>query len=126
MATEAAQRAITALLRPRSIAVLGASARRRASGNAVLANLRRHGYARDLYVVHPAASAVDGMPTVPSVDDLPRDLDLALVSLPAPSVAAALAGLEKIACRAALVPTAGLDAAQSHELAAFAARRGSS
>jgi acetate---CoA ligase (ADP-forming) len=122
VAGEAAQRAITALLQPQSVAVLGASARRRASGNAVLANLRRHGYPHDLYVVHPGAPAVDGMPTVPSVDDLPRGLDLALVSLPAPSVATALAGLEKISCRAALVPTAGLDAAQSRELATFAAR----
>jgi acetate---CoA ligase (ADP-forming) len=122
VAGKAAQQAVTALLRPQSVAVLGASARRQASGNAVMANLRRHGYSRDLYVVHPAASVVDGLPTVPSVADLPRGLDLALVSLPAPSVAAALAGLEEISCQAALVPTAGLDARQSRELTTFAAR----
>jgi acetate---CoA ligase (ADP-forming) len=122
VAGKTTQQAVTALLRPQSVAVLGASARRRASGNAVIANLRRHGYSRDLYVIHPAASMVDGLPTTPSVADLPTGLDLALVSLPAPSVAAALAGLEEVSCRAALVPTAGLDAAQSRELATFAAR----
>jgi acetate---CoA ligase (ADP-forming) len=119
---EAVHRGITALLQPRSVAVLGASARRKASGNAVMANLRRHGYTHDLHVVHPTASVVDGFPTVPSVADLPRGLDLALVSLPAAAVSDALARLEAISCRAALVPTAGLDAMQARDLAEFAAR----
>lgn len=122
MPRDEAQRAITGLLRPRSIAVLGASARRPASGNAAITNLRRRGYPHDMYVVHPTASAVDGLPAVRSIGDLPRDLDLALVSLPAPAVIPALAGLAEISCRAALVPTAGLDTVQSQDLAAFAAR----
>jgi acetyltransferase len=99
---------IDAMLRPRSVAVLGASAKRVASGNEVVANLLRHGFDGDLYLVHPRETEIQGVAAVASVDQLPRGLDCALVSLPATAVIGALEELEAIGCRAAIVPTIGL------------------
>ncbi|WP_327699191.1 acetate--CoA ligase family protein [Streptomyces sp. NBC_00459] len=113
---------IGSLLRPRTVAVVGASARRPASGNQAIANLRRHGFPEDrLYIVHPSASTIDGLPVVPDIAALPPGTDTALVSLPGAAVLETLKALETAGCRSALVPSAGLDALQSSEIAAFAA-----
>ncbi|MFC9557191.1 acetate--CoA ligase family protein [Rhodococcus sp. NPDC056960] len=110
---------IDALLRPQSIVVLGASAKRSTSGNAVISNLLRHGYAGEIHVVHPTATEVENIAARPTVADLPHSLDAAVVSLPAAALMDALRQLDAQGCRAALVPTAGLTASQSDELAAF-------
>jgi acetate---CoA ligase (ADP-forming) len=116
---DAARRGIDALLRPQSIAVLGASAARPASGNQVIANLRRHRYPHPIHIVHRAASAIDGLPAVGSIGELPGDVDVALVSLPADAVLPALAELDQRGCAAALVPTAGMADEQLAELSRF-------
>lgn len=111
---------LTALLRPRSVVVLGASAKKRASGNDVLRNLRHAGYGGDVHVVHPVARSVEGLAAVPDIGALPAGIDTAVVSLPTRAVLDALRGLEKAGCRSALVPTAGLDHATAREIARFA------
>ncbi|MFE2317263.1 CoA-binding protein [Streptomyces sp. NPDC059441] len=58
---------LSALLRPASVAVLGASARKLSAGNHVLLNLRRQSYAGDIHVVHPSAASIDGLTAVPEV-----------------------------------------------------------
>lgn len=111
--------AIGALLRPRSAVVIGASAKRRGSGNFALANLVNAGHEVDVHLVHPTAEAIDGRPTTPSVNDLPTGIDMALVSLPSRSLMPVLHALAERGCRAAVVPTSGLDAGQQRELAHF-------
>lgn len=102
---------ITSLIRPRSVAVLGASARREASGNHLLGQLADGGYSGPIHVVHPDAASIDGHATVGAVADLPSGLDLACVSLPAAAVVDAVRGLAARECAAALVPAVGLTAA---------------
>jgi acetyltransferase len=116
---EAAQHGIDSILRPKSIAVIGASAKRAASGNGVLANLRRYDFSGNLYVVHPAAAAIDGIPAVAEIRLLPGDLDVALVSLPAQAVVPTLYELAAAGCRAAVVPTVGMTPTQLDELRTF-------
>ena len=60
------------LLRPRSIAVVGASTRAGAVGNEVLINLRRGGYAGALYPVNPGRDTVDRLPCFASLSALPE------------------------------------------------------
>ena len=60
------------LLRPRSIAVVGASARPGSPGNEVLRNLRRGGYAGPLYAVNPGRDSIGEIPCYPSLADLPE------------------------------------------------------
>ena len=52
-------------MRPKSVAVIGASAKRTAAGNELLANLARFGFTGDVHVVHPTADAIDGLPPSP-------------------------------------------------------------
>ena len=80
--------AISAVLRPRSAVVIGASAKRRSSGNFALSNLLTSPNRPDVFVVHPTAGAIDGVATTPSVDLLPEQLDVALVSIPGPALLA--------------------------------------
>ena len=113
--------AVSAVLRPRSAVVIGASARRRGSGNFALANLLAAPGRLDVFVVHPTAAEVDGVRTTPSVDLLPEGLDVALVSIPGPALLPVLNDLDRKGCRAAIVPASGMDAEQLDALARFAA-----
>ena len=47
---------LDALFRPRSVAVIGASAREHAIGHSVIANLQAFGYTGAIYPVHPSAA----------------------------------------------------------------------
>lgn len=120
---EAAQRAITALLLPESIVLLGASSRRStAEGNRVLAGLRRQGHGDNVFVVHPAAREIDGVAVYQRIQDVPKAADVAYVSLPAASLLGVLRELELAGCRSAIVPTAGFSDEELHHLRDFAAR----
>ncbi|WP_036553657.1 acetate--CoA ligase family protein [Nocardioides insulae] len=104
------------MLRPRSIAVIGASETRMAQGNVVLANLSNAGYEGQVTVVHPTAQVIAGLPTVSSISDLPDGIDVAMVCVPAPSVVNTLAGLEKIGCPAAITVAAGFSDEEDQRL----------
>ena len=74
------------LLRPRSVAVVGLSRRRGTVGRAVLANIVTCGFAGPVYAVSPHAQAMEGVPCVASVDDLPGPVDLAVIAVPPSAV----------------------------------------
>jgi len=76
---------IANLLRPRSCVVLGASAKGMNPGRIILRNLKSsdgvaYGH---IYAVHPKEAAIDGIPCVRTLADLPEKVDLAVVSIPA-------------------------------------------
>jgi acyl-CoA synthetase (NDP forming) len=73
-------------LRPRSIAVIGASRDPQKVGSRILEELRTGGFCGALYVVHPEAPAIQGLAAVPSARELPRGIDLAIVCVPAERV----------------------------------------
>ncbi len=75
-------RDLTAVMRPRGIAVVGAS-RRRSRGTLVLANLQRFGYTGRLFAVNPGYDSIGEIPCVPSVNDLPEDIDVVVVAVAA-------------------------------------------
>ena len=98
------------LLRPQSLAVLGASAQRVAGGNRAIRNLLQHGFAEDMIrVVHPRGEEIEGLLSVTKVQDLPEHLDTALVSLPAPQLAETAHALVNQGCKSLIVASAGLD-----------------
>ena len=78
-------RKVKNLLEPKSAVVLGASATAMNPGRIILRNLKvsegiRYGR---LWAVHPREESIDGIPCVPSVEELPQAVDLAVVSIPA-------------------------------------------
>ena len=74
------------LLRPRSVAVVCASRRRATVGRAILHNIVTGGFTGPVYAVNPRAQAMEGVPCVASVDDLPGPVDLAVIAVPPPAV----------------------------------------
>ncbi len=70
----------------RSVAVIGASRRHDTIGQTLVRNLVLGDYTGRVYVVNPAAEAVAGMPAYSSVADIPDDVEVAVVAVPAEAV----------------------------------------
>ena len=67
------------LLAPKSIVIVGASARSESPGARVFAGLKRHGYEGAIHLVNPTRSELEGHPCVPRVSELPAGVDLAVL-----------------------------------------------
>ncbi|UKY47937.1 bifunctional GNAT family N-acetyltransferase/acetate--CoA ligase family protein [Streptomyces inhibens] len=106
------------LLRPRSIAVIGAGTRPGSVGRAILHNLREAHFSGLLHAVNPHAHAVLRIPAYASVADLPRPPDLAVIAIPAPAVPETVVQCGRAGVRALVVVTSGLDASRTAELTA--------
>ncbi len=105
------------LLQPRSVAVVGPSRRRGTAGRAVLRNIVTGGFTGPVYAVNPHAQAMEGAPCVASVDDLPGQLDLAVIAVPPSAVPEVAAQCGRHGVRALTVMTSGLGAAGGDLLA---------
>jgi acetate---CoA ligase (ADP-forming) len=82
----AAVAAMGRILRPRSVAVIGASRRPETFGGAVFRHALAAGFRGELYPVNPNADFVGSRRAVPSVRDTPGPVDLAIVAVPAEQV----------------------------------------
>ncbi len=71
-----------AVLRPKSIAVIGASSHQNTIGWQILDNLLRFGYHGPIYPVNPKSPVVHSMKTWPTVTAIPDPVDLAIVVVP--------------------------------------------
>ncbi|RIQ32124.1 bifunctional acetate--CoA ligase family protein/GNAT family N-acetyltransferase [Jiangella rhizosphaerae] len=80
-------RSIERLLTPRSVAVIGASRWREKIGQTLVRNLVLGGFTGPVYAVNREATAITGLPAYKSVRDVPGEIDLALVAVPADAVA---------------------------------------
>src|SRR5579885_1975112 len=79
------------LLRPRSVAIVGASPQPGHLGNNVLANLERCNYPGPIHLVSRSRSEINGRPCVPTIDDLPRGVDSIVLVVPELAVLDAVA-----------------------------------
>jgi acetate---CoA ligase (ADP-forming) len=76
------------LLRPRSIALIGASATSGSLGEAVLLNLEENGYSGELHLVNPKRPIIHGRACFGSIDELPSNIDCAVLAIPGSAVLA--------------------------------------
>ncbi|MDT3397259.1 GNAT family N-acetyltransferase [Streptomyces sp. B1866] len=112
------------LLRPDSVAVVGAGTQPGSVGRAVLKNLRRAGFTGRLHAVNPHAHAIECTPCYPSVTDLPHAPDLAVLAVPARAVPEAAEQCGARGVRALVVLTSGLDRDQAAALLGSCRRHG--
>ncbi len=96
--------ALDAVFRPGSVAVYGASRQPTKLGHVLLRNVLTGGFDGPVVPVNPSREEVLGRP---SVDSLAEPVDLALVSVPAAAVPAAVADAARAGCRAAIVLSSG-------------------
>jgi acyl-CoA synthetase (NDP forming) len=76
------------ILKPRSIAVIGASRSPNSIGHQILANLIRYGFTGPVYPVNPKAASIHSVKAYPTIDALPEPPDLAVIVVPQPHVLA--------------------------------------
>ncbi len=110
-------------VRPRSLAVVGASGREGSVGRVVLENILRAGFQGPVWPVNPKHRFVLGLPCFRSPSALPAPPDLAVIVTPAAAVPAVVAELGANGCRAGLVVTAGLTRENGLRQAMLAAAR---
>jgi acyl-CoA synthetase (NDP forming)/RimJ/RimL family protein N-acetyltransferase len=79
-------RSVHNVLHPSSVAVIGASTDPAKIGHAVLGNLLRGNFTGPVYPVNPDARSVRGVRAYPSVTDIPDEVDLAVVAVPAAGI----------------------------------------
>jgi len=98
---------LSALLRPRSIAVIGASSQPEKVGGMPIRLLRDLGYGGRVHPVNTASAEIQGLPATPSLGALGEPVDLAIVAVPAMASADVMAQLAANGTRAAVFFTSG-------------------
>lgn len=81
---------VSGLLRPRSIAVVGASDQARNLGGVAVGHLRKFGFPGQIWPVHPKAETVAGLPAFASLAALPEPPELAILAIGAANIPGAL------------------------------------
>src|SRR6185436_4839385 len=95
------------LLRPRSVAVVGASARAGSTGLRVLEHLRIGGFEGTIYPINPRYPEILGLKCFPSLSDVPEPPDAMFVALPVESVLPVLEEAGRVGVGAAVINAAG-------------------
>jgi acyl-CoA synthetase (NDP forming) len=80
------------MLRPRSIAIVGASPTPGALGQSLLANLERFAFAGDIHLVSATRSEIGGRPCLKSTSELPEGVDCATLAIPRAGILDAVKG----------------------------------
>lgn len=118
------------LFRPRSVVVYGASSDPEKLSGRPLDYLKKFGYEGELSAVNPRRETVQGIPSYRSIADVPGPIDLAIVVVPADSVADAIECCAEVEVGAAIIFASGFaeigdeGVSAQEAIAATAARTG--
>jgi acyl-CoA synthetase (NDP forming) len=89
-----------------------------------LHNIISGGFGGPVYAVNPGASELDGVPCVPSAAELPGQVDLAVIAVPAPAVPGVAEDCGRRGVRALAVTASGLDRPARAEVLGICRRHG--
>ncbi len=121
---------LEALVRPRSIAVVGASERPDAWGHWLFRKLLNEGFPGAVYPINRRAQTVLGQPAYATVSAVPGAVDLAIIAIPAAQVFETIRDCCVKGVKAGLIITAGFSEvrqdsrAQEQEMVAYARAHG--
>ncbi len=103
------------LFRPKSVAVIGASATPGKIGYSVVEALNNGGYEGNIYPINPKADEILGHKAYPTVSDVPGKIDLAVVTIPAKFVLDAVDECGRVGVKGVSVITSGFGEIGNHE-----------
>ncbi|HIE36996.1 TPA: hypothetical protein EYP83_02410 [Candidatus Geothermarchaeota archaeon] len=89
-------RGLDRLFKPKSVVIVGASSKRGRVGYELLKNLVEHGYVGEIYGLNPRGGEAFNIRFYRDIDDLPDNIDLALIAI---SSSSAIETLEKLAAK---------------------------
>ncbi len=95
------------LVRPRSVAVVGASDDPTRIGGRPIAYMKAQGFQGSVWPVNPRRERVQGLPAFASVSALPEAPDVAIVAVPVEAALDAVEELGRKGCKAVIAFTAG-------------------
>lgn len=95
------------LFKPRSVAVIGASADATKTSGRPIAYLQQHGFAGAIYPVNPRVTEINGLTCYPSIAALPTVPDVAMVLLGAERAEGAVRELAALGVKACIVLASG-------------------
>ena len=95
------------IFHPDTIAVIGASNDPTKFGGRTYFMIRDRGHAGKLYAVNPKAGDIDGQAAYKRVQDIPGDVEMAIIAVAAPYVVQAVADCAEKGVRAVQILTAG-------------------
>ena len=107
-------RNIEFIMNPRSIAVVGATNRPGSVGLAVFRNILTAGFQGVLYPVNPKAKSIQSVKAYPKLTDIPDEVDLAVIVVPAEIVFSILEEAGQKQVKGAIVITAGFKEVGGH------------
>jgi acetyl coenzyme A synthetase (ADP forming)-like protein len=100
-------RSLDAVLKPRSVAVIGASRDRGSISGEVFHNLVSQGFPGPVYPVNRAAAVVQSVAAYPSIREVPGEVDLAVITVPRDGVLGAVRECAEKRVKGLVVLTAG-------------------
>ncbi|WP_328519836.1 bifunctional acetate--CoA ligase family protein/GNAT family N-acetyltransferase [Kribbella sp. NBC_00359] len=103
----AEDRSLHRLFSPRAVAVIGAGRNPGGIGHEVLRNLVKGNFTGPVYAVNPHADRVADLPSYPSIVDVPGEVDLAIIAVPAEQVRQVLTECGAKSVGGAVVLTSG-------------------
>jgi len=98
---------LDSLLKPKTVAVIGASRTRGTIGAEIFHNLIANGFTGAVYPINPGASSVQGVRAYPDLRAVPDAIELAVIVVPAAHVPAVIDDCVATGVKAVLIITAG-------------------
>ena len=98
---------LSAMIQPKSIAIIGASPDINKLNGRALHFLKRDGYAGNLYPVNPKYSDIDGVKCYPDVESLPESPDLAIIAVSHKLATPVVAALGQKGTKVAIIFSSG-------------------
>jgi acyl-CoA synthetase (NDP forming) len=95
------------LIRPKSIAVIGASGTPTKIGGVPIAHLKRYGYRGEIYPINPQYETIQDLRAYPNIKAVGKDIDLAIVAVPAAIALNALKEAAEAKVKAVVLFTSG-------------------
>jgi len=99
--------AVEALFNPRRMAVVGASTNIGKWGYIIPSNILREGYKGELYLVNPKGGDIQGLPFHTSLAHIGKEIDLAMITIPAESVEGVMEDCARAGVKVAIVISGG-------------------
>ena len=98
---------LESLFNPSSLALIGASKDVWKSGGMFLKSFLDHGFRGQLYPVNPKESEIMGLKTYPSLLDIPGEIDLAIMAIPAKATLGAMMDCARKGVKFVVIHSAG-------------------
>lgn len=99
--------ALSALFQPRSVAVIGASDNPAKLGHTILKNIVDSGFQGAIYPINPKAPEILNLRCFKNITDIPDNIDMAVVVVPAPAVPQVIRECGEKQVRAAVIISGG-------------------